>query len=69
MINKLYFKSIEHVVKWSKSIFLKINPYTAEIILFYPKSLQEQVIIKGSFVDNDCIRLSQAVKDVTVGVC
>ena len=47
-------------------MFLKINPDKTEIILFYPKSLQDQVIIKGSFVEDDCIRYSQAVKNVGV---
>ena len=47
-------------------MFLKINPDKTEIILFYPKSLQDQVIIKGSFVEDDCIRHSEAVKNVGV---
>ena len=57
---------IEQVVKWSNSMFLKINPDKTEIILFYPKSLQDQVIIQGTFVGDDCIRYSQAVKNVGV---
>ena len=59
-------KCIENVVKWSNFMFLKINPDKTEIILFYPKSLQDQVIIKGSFVEDDCIRHSEAVKNVGV---
>ena len=59
-------KCIEEVVKWSNHMFLKINPDKTEIILFYPKALEDQVLIKGTFVGDDCIRYSREVKNVGV---
>ena len=59
-------KCIEEVVKWSNSMFLKINPDKTEIILFYPKELEDRVIIRGTFVGEDCIRYSREVKNVGV---
>ena len=59
-------KCIEDVVKWSNSMFLKINPDKTEIILFYPKALEDRVKIRGTFVGNDCIRYSREVKNVGV---
>ena len=59
-------KCIEEVVKWSNSMFLKINPDKTEIILFFPKILEDRVVIKGTFVGEDCIRYSREVKNVGV---
>ena len=59
-------KCIEEVVRWSNSMFLKINPDKTEIILFYPKSLEDRVIIRGTLVGKDCIRYSREVKNVGV---
>ena len=38
----------------------------AEIILFFPKSLKDQVVIKGTIIGEDCIRFSKEVKNVGV---
>ena len=51
---------------WMNLMFLKINPDKTEIILFHPKVLQERVLIKGTFVGDQCIRFSSAVKNVGV---
>ena len=59
-------KCIEEVVKWSNHMFLKINPDKTEIILFYPKALEDKVIIRGTFVGDGCIRYSREVKNVGV---
>ena len=47
-------------------MFLKINPDKTEIILFYPKELEGRVVIRGTFVGEDCIRYSREVKNVGV---
>ena len=51
---------------WMNIMFLKINPDKTEIILFHPWSLQGSVIIKGTFVGEQCIRFSTEVKNVGV---
>ena len=45
---------------------LKINPDKTEIILFHPKSLQNQVIIGGTIIGHECVRFSDEVKNVGV---
>ena len=47
-------------------MFLKINPDKTEIILFHPKSLQNRVVIRGTFVGDQCIRFSSEVRNVGV---
>ena len=34
--------------------------------MFHPKSLHEKIIIKGTIIGNECIRLSSSVKNVGV---
>ena len=46
--------------------FLKINSDKTEILLFYPPSLSSEIIIKGTFIDGQCIRFSNDVKNVGV---
>ena len=57
---------INKITEWINSQFLKINQDKTEIILFYPKSLTNQVIIGGTTVGNECIRFSNEVKNVGV---
>ena len=57
---------IKNIVHWSNILCLKINPDKTEIILFHPKSLSHRVIIKGTFIGNECIRHSKEVKNVGV---
>ena len=47
-------------------LFMKINPEKTEIVLFHIKSHQVQVIIRGSLTGDQCIRYSEAVKNVGV---
>ena len=50
-------------------MFLKINPDKTEILLLFPKSMKNEVIIKGTFInDQQCIRFSDAVKNVCVWI-
>ena len=51
---------------WMNLMFLKINPDKTEIIIFHPKTLKDNVIIKGTFVGDQCIRFSTEVKNVGV---
>ena len=46
--------------------FLKINPDKTELLMFHPKALHEKIIIKGTNIGNECIRLSSSVKNVGV---
>ena len=57
---------VEQVTTWSYIQFLKINPDKTEMILFHPKSMQHQIIIKGTIIGEECIRYSKEVKNVGV---
>lgn len=57
---------IKKITEWMNSQCLKINQDKTEIIVFYPKSLSNQVIIGGTFIDEECIRFSKEVKNVGV---
>ena len=54
------------IVKWSHAHFMKINPDKTEILLFYPPSLEKEVLIKGIMFEEQCIRFSDCVKNVGV---
>ena len=47
---------------------MKINPDKTEIILLRPSALNDEVIINGVFIDGQCIRFSNKVKNVGVHI-
>ena len=58
---------LQEIKKWMNIHFLKINTDKTEILLFCPKELSEEVIIKGVILDNEeCIRFSDEVKNVGI---
>ena len=58
---------INEITNWMNYQFLKINPDKTEILLFYPKSMENEVIIRGTMIaENKCIRFSDVVKNVGV---
>ena len=60
-------KCLEEVTAWMNYQFLKINPDKTELLLFYPESLENDIIIRGTMInDKQCIRFSDVVKNVGV---
>ena len=57
---------MKEIIKWMNTHFLKINPVKTELLLLYPKSLQNKVIIKGTMFDEKCVRFSDCVKNLGV---
>ena len=57
---------LNEITNWMNSQGLKINKEKTEIIVFYPKSLKNQVIIGGTIIGEECIRFSKEVKNVGV---
>ena len=57
---------LKEVTSWMSSYFLKGNPDKTEIMVFCPKSLCDNVLIKGVFFENDCIRFSDTVKNIGI---
>ena len=59
-------KCIEEIIKWSFVHYMKINPDKTEIMLLRPSSLNNEVIVNGIFIEGQCIRFSDEVKNVGV---
>ena len=57
---------MKKIVNWSNANSFKINPDKTEIIVMCPSSLNDKVIIKGIFFENQCIRFSSKLKNVGV---
>ena len=57
---------VQNVTSWMNQQYMKVNTDKTEIILFFPKSLKDQVVIKGTIIGEDCIRFSKEVKNVGV---
>ena len=57
---------IDEIIRWSFAHYMKINPDKTEILLFRPPSLNKEVVINGIFLEGQCIRFSDAVKNVGV---
>ena len=57
---------MNEITSWMNHHFLKINPDKTEILLLYPKELEHRIIIKGTFINSECIRFSDKVKNVGV---
>ena len=57
---------MKEITHWMNTQFLKINPDKTEILLLRPKALEENVIIGGTIIDEQCIRYSKVVKNVGV---
>ena len=57
---------MDEVINWSFAHFMKINPDKTEIALFRPSSLNNEVVINGVFIEEQCIRFSKEVKNVGV---
>ena len=51
-------------ITWMNKQFLKINPEKTEMLLCYPDSLKDKVIIKGVIFEDQCIHFSGEVKNV-----
>ena len=55
---------MEQISNWMNSHFLQINPDKTEIIVFLPKHLRNSKTIKGCFLEGNCIRFSNIVKNL-----
>ena len=67
-INNEVAKCMQEMIHWSNEFFMKINPDKTEIILLRPTSLNQNVIINGVFIEEQCIRFSNEVKNVGVWI-
>ena len=55
---------LDKITNYMNRFFLKINTEKTEFMLLHPKHLSKEVIVRGAFVDGNCIRFSSKVKNV-----
>ena len=68
VINMDIVNCLNKIINWSNNHFMKINPDKTEILLLCPASLNKEVVIKGVFFEEQCIRFSEQVKNVGVWI-
>lgn len=57
-------KLMSLIREWMHRHFLKINPDKTEIIVFLPNKLRNEHLIRGAFLEGECIRFSNTVKNL-----
>ena len=57
---------MSEITHWMHIHFLKINPDKTELLLLYPKSMENGITIYGTIFEDQCIQFSETVKNVGV---
>ena len=57
---------MHNIMQWSNEQFMKINPDKTEFLLLRPSCLNNEIVINGVLIDDQCIRFSKQVKNVGV---
>ena len=57
---------MNEITQWMHHHLLKINPDKTELLLLYPKSMSNGIVIHGTIFEDQCIRFSESVKNVGV---
>ena len=57
---------LNHISVWMNDFFLKLNPTKTKILVIAPPSIQPEIIIRGVFLENECIRFVKSAKNLGV---
>ena len=57
---------LNHIGVWMNEYFLKLNPTKTKILILAPPSVQPEIIIRGVFLENECIRFVRSAKNLGV---
>ena len=57
------FDEISH---WMNEYFLRLNASKTKILVVIPPSLRNQIVIRGTFINGDCIRFVHSAKNLGV---
>ena len=57
---------LNHISVWMNEFFLRLNPTKTKILVIAPPSIQLEIIIRGVFLENECIRFVQSAKNLGV---
>ena len=57
---------LSHIAVWMNEYFLCLNQSKTKILVIAPPSIQPEIIIRGVFIQNICIRFVQSAKNLGV---
>ena len=57
---------LNHISVWMNEYFLKLNPSKTKILVIAPPSVQPEIIIRGVFLERECIRFVRSAKNLGV---
>ena len=57
---------LRHIGKWMNEYFLKLNETKTKILIMAPPSIQLQIVIRGIFIGNECIRFVDSAKNLGI---
>ena len=56
----------KEISKWMNYFFLRLNCLKTKILVFKPPSIRNELIIEGTFIENECIRFVHSCKNLGV---
>ena len=59
-------KCFELITKWMDSFFLRLNATKTKILVIAPESLNNSIVLKGTFIGETCIRFVESAKNLGV---
>ena len=59
---------LQAVSKWMDEFFLKLNRTKTKILVLAPSSILSQIEIKGTFLEDGCIRFVSSAKNLGVWI-
>ena len=66
VLKKDLVQCMNEMIKWMNVHYMKINPDKTEILLLYPKELENESVIRGTIFEDQGIRFSNMVKNIGV---
>ena len=57
---------LDHIAEWMKEFFLCLNQSKTKILVLAPPSIQAEIVIRGVFIENVCIRFVDSAKNLGV---
>ena len=54
------------ITSWMNEFFLCLNAGKTKILVIYPPSMRESIILRGTFINNVCIRFVQSAKNLGI---
>ena len=57
---------LRHIGEWMNEHFLKLNEIKTKILVLAPPSIQLEIVIRGIFIGNECIRFVDSAKNLGV---